>query len=70
MEQKDAIESGLSKPLDWQRLDNGKASRIAMLHQGNIEDDEEALDELRNWMIEKLFDFKRVFGPRLDELAR
>ena len=70
MEQKDAIESELSESLDWQRLDNGKASRIAVLHQGSIDDEEETLDELRNWMIGKLADFKRVFGPRLDELAR
>lgn len=69
MEQKETIESELSVSLDWQRLDNGRASRIAALHQGSIEDDEDTLDELRNWMVEKLPAFKRVFGPRLDEMA-
>ena len=70
MEQKEAIEAELSESLEWQRLDDKTASRIAVLHQGSIEDDEETLDKLRNWMIGKLEDFKRVFGPRLDELAR
>ena len=69
-ERKNAIEAELSESLEWQRLDQGKASGISVHRQGSIDDDEKALDELRNWMIEKLFDFKRVFGPRLDELAR
>ena len=69
-EQSDAIESEFSESLVWQRLDNRKASRIAVLRPSSIGDDPVTLDEIRNWMIEKLFDFKRVFGPRLDELAR
>lgn len=68
-EQKESIESELSESLDWQRLDNGTASRIATLQKGSIEDDEKTLDELKNWMVDKLLDFKRVFGRRLDELA-
>lgn len=69
MEQKETIEAELSESLEWQRLDDKTASRIAVLHQGSIDDNEETLDEIRNWMIEKLKDFKRVFGPRLDELV-
>ncbi|MDE0331510.1 MAG: DUF4268 domain-containing protein [Nitrospinae bacterium] len=68
-EEKEAIESELKESLVWQRLDHRTASRISAQRQGSI-DDEEALEETRNWMIEKLVDFKRVFGPRLDELAR
>lgn len=69
MDQKVSIESELSEPLEWQRLDHRRASRIAVLRQGSIDDNEEKLEEIKNWMIEKLLDFKRVFGPRLDELA-
>ena len=68
-DEKKAIESELSESLVWQRLDHRTASRISAQRQGSI-DDEEALDEIRTWMIGKLVDFKRVFGPRLDELAR
>ncbi len=69
MDQKEAIEAELSESLEWQRLDDKTASRISVQRQGSIDDDQETLDEIRNWMIEKLLDFKRVFGPRLDELA-
>ena len=69
-EQKETIETELKESLVWQRLDDKTASRISAQRQGSIDDEEEALDELRNWMIGKLEDFKRVFGPRLDELAR
>ncbi len=68
-EQKDAIENELSESLVWQRLDHRTASRISVQRQGSI-DDQEMLDEIRNWMIKKLLDFKRVFDPILDELAR
>ena len=68
--QQEAIESELKESLVWQKLDHRTASRISVQRQGSIDDDEETLDELRTWMIEKLVDFKRVFGPRLDELAR
>ena len=72
LEDKESIESDLREPsaLEWERLDNRRASRIAAVRQGSIDDDEEELEETRNWMAEKLLDFKRVFGPRLDELAR
>ena len=72
LEDKESIESDLQEhsALEWERLDNRRASRIASVRQGSIDDDEEELEEIRNWMAEKLLDFKRVFGPRLDELAR
>ncbi len=72
LEDKESIESDLQEPsaLEWERLDNRRASRIAAVRQGSIDDDEGELEETRNWMAEKLLDFKRVFGPRLDELAR
>ena len=69
MEQKESIESELSESLEWERLDHRRASRIAILRQGSIDDDQETLGEIANWMIDKLLAFKRVFGPKLDELA-
>ena len=69
MEQKDSIESELSETLKWEPLDNRRASRISVLRDGSIDDDQETLEEIENWMIDKLLDFKRVFGPRLNELT-
>ena len=69
VEQRQSIEAELSESLEWERLDHRRASRIAILRQGTIDDDTETLKEIEGWMIAKLQDFKRVFGPRLDELA-
>ena len=68
-ERKESIESDLSEILEWDRLDEKRASRIAVVRQGSIDDDPETLKEIESWMIVKLLDFKRAFGPRLDELA-
>lgn len=68
-EQKEAIEAELSQALVWERLDHRRASRIAALRQGSIEDDVETLKDIESWMIAQLEGFKRVFGPRLDEMA-
>ncbi len=68
MERKESIESDLSESLEWERLDNRRASRISVAREGGI-DDEETLEEIKDWMIEKLLDFRRIFGPVLDELA-
>ena len=62
------LESELDEPLEWERLDEAQASRIAVYRPGSI-DDEESLDEIREWAIHRLLKFKEVFGPRLSEIA-
>ena len=69
MKHREHIESDLSESLEWERQDGWRYSRVAISHKGSIDDNPEKLEETRNWMIEKLQDFKRVFGPMLDELA-
>ena len=70
-ERKGDIESKLGS-LSWDRMDgsDGKkpsmACRIAVYRPGTIYDD---LDEIREWVIEHLLAFDRVFGPILNELA-
>ena len=68
-DRRDPIESELRKALRWQRMDHAQASRIDVLRQGTIDDGSEQLSELETWMATNLEDFKRVFGPHLDELA-
>ena len=65
-ERQDDIQSELGEPLEWDRLGN---PRIAVVRRGSIDDDEETLEEIRAWMVERLLKFKQVFGPRLDELV-
>ena len=66
MTEKEAIESELNEDLEWNRLDNSKASRIDAVRSGSIDDDDETLVEVREWMSEILLAFKKVFGPRLE----
>ncbi|HWP30766.1 MAG TPA: DUF4268 domain-containing protein [Fimbriimonadales bacterium] len=63
-EQKQSIESELGESLDWERLDERRASRIAIYRDGSI-DEVEKLDEIRAWAIQELLKFRNVFLPRL-----
>ncbi len=65
-----AIESDIGDQLAWERLDDRRASRIAVYRPGSITDDPETLGELKTWTIDRLLRFKRAFGPRLAEIAR
>lgn len=67
-EDKERIESSLQEPLDWDRKDEYRASCIAAVRAGSIDDDQETLNEIQSWMVEHLLKFKDVFGPMLDEL--
>ena len=65
------IEKNLGQPLEWEPLENRKACRIAAYMPGNIDDDEETLTEIRDWMVVSLLRFKKVFDPHLKrEMAR
>lgn len=67
--EKNGIESQLSESLEWERLDHARASRISVACHGTIDNDEESLKQLRDWMVKKLLAFQQVFGPKLEELA-
>ena len=64
-ERKGDIESKLG-PLSWDRMPGHMACRIAVYRPGTIDDDPE---EIRDWVIERLLAFRRVFGPELDRLV-
>ena len=68
-EQKVLFEAEFEETLEWERLESRRASRISVLRLGSIDDSPETLDGIQDWMIERLLAFKRVFGPRLAELA-
>ena len=68
-ERRTEIESEVGEELEWERLDDRRASRIAVMCQGSIEDNEDTLKVIQDWMVERLLKFKEVFAPRLDELT-
>jgi hypothetical protein len=59
------IEKQFGSPLDWERLDDRKASRIAIYRQGSIEESQSNLEIIREWMIKNLLKFKQMFTPEL-----
>ncbi len=69
LERRTDIESELGEALEWERLDDRRASRIAVVCPGSIDDDQDTLKVIQDWMVERLLKFKEVFTPRLDELT-
>ena len=68
-QQKELLESELEATLEWERLENRRASRISIRRPGSIDDSQETLEEIRRWIVDRLLAFKQVFGPRLPELV-
>jgi hypothetical protein len=63
-----AIEKEFGEPLEWERLDEKRACRVACYRSGSIEDSSDKQDEIRAWAVERLLRFKAVFAPRLKHL--
>lgn len=59
--QKQQIESAVGSELSWERLDNRRASRIALYRDGSIDSDSETLADIQRWTVQNLLKFKAVF---------
>ena len=65
--EREAIEAEFGEALDWQRLDNNKACRVAVFpRDADIENDDTTLEDIQDWMVEKLWSLDRALGPRLE----
>ena len=62
---RDAIESGVGFTLEWERLEAKRASRIALYRHGSIESSPDELEQIHQWAVKELLQFKKVFGARL-----
>jgi len=60
-ERKEEIEGKIGSELEWQRLDDKKASRIKLAKDFNFEDQEQWSDYF-TWLKDKADKFKQVFG--------
>jgi len=65
MADKTSIEEEFGEALSWERLDDKRASRVAIYRDGSINDNENQLEETQNWLIDNLLKFKRVFTDRV-----
>lgn len=68
LQDREAIESECGFPLEWERLEARRASRVGVYRDTRIQAEPEELEEARAWAIEGLLTFKRVFGPRLPKV--
>ena len=62
--QRDVIEAEFGQPLEWERLDDKRASRVAVHREASIDCSSEELQEVHTWAVETLLKMKKVFGPR------
>jgi hypothetical protein len=60
----------VDESLEWDRMDDRKACRIATHRSGSIDDDSLTLEEIKKWAISRLLRLKKAFGPRLKEELR
>jgi CBS domain-containing protein len=66
-EWKDDFESVLGK-ISWERIDDKRASRVAMYHAGYIEDDEETLRLLRRWAVKTMIQFYETIAEPAEQI--
>ena len=50
----------LQEELQWERIDDKRASRIALYHRGAITDSDEELADLRTWAVDAMIQFQQV----------
>jgi Domain of unknown function (DUF4268) len=63
-EQKPTIESEFGETLGWERMEDRRASRVAIYREGSI-DEIDKLEEIQAWAIQELLKFRKAFSSRL-----
>ena len=66
---KDEIETELGESLRWRSNHFSRQSGIMVPREGGIDEDEETLKDIQDWMVDRLLKFKKVFGHRLEKLV-
>ena len=69
-EQKDEIEAALGEPVSWERLDNKRASRLALYIDGSVDDSDSELEVVKSWHIDRLLKIKSTLGTRIAQLVK
>ena len=68
LQHREEIESALGR-LDWEQEKETKRRRIEITRPGSIDDNDDTLTEIREWMVDNLLNFKRVFDPHPKDLV-
>ena len=64
------IENELGHNVAWERLNDKRASRLALYINGNINDSDAELETVKNWHIDKLLKLKKHLGSRLKKAVK
>ena len=56
--------------VSWERIDDKRASRIALYHPGAITDDEEQLSALRAWAVPMMINFYNTVEPIASQVVK
>ena len=67
--ERERVETEFGEALEWERLDENRASRVAVYCPGTIDTSTEHLEQVRNWAIDRVLKLKKVFDKRLRRLA-
>jgi hypothetical protein len=65
--QRAEIEAAYGGPLEWERLDDKQACRVADYFDGSIEATPTELAQVREMLIQRLLRLKKAIGPRLQK---
>ena len=65
----EAMLGNVDESLEWERLDDRQASRVALYHKGSIEDSAEDLTNLRDWAVDAMIRFQKVMEKYVSELV-
>ena len=63
------IEEKLREPVDWERRDNTKYSRLSLSRPATLHDSDEALNATREWMVDSVVRFSQEVIPLVEALA-
>jgi len=66
-EESESLEAAFGEKLNWERLDERRACRVATYRPGSIEQDPQVLEEIGKWMVDRLLKFKKIFDTPLTE---
>ena len=64
------IENEYGEAFTWERLDDKRASRIALYREAVIDSADSELEEVRQWHIDNLLKIKKVFLPIMLEICK
>ena len=68
-DQKQQIEQSIGEPLEWDRLDAKRASRISLYFNGDMQlNDEKRWPLAMKWLVSAMDKMREAFGPVIQEL--